>query len=138
MSTTAPSEPRQVGGAQTKDTAPRKVKPATAGGDRAKKAAIYVGIGVIIVYCLAPFYWMVVTSLRKTAEVFEQSAIPKPPSFENYQSVFDPVNNFGRALLNSIIVAGTTTALCWADAASVLTACLPSRCSGPPWTSACP
>jgi multiple sugar transport system permease protein len=55
---------------------------------------------------------MVVTSLRKTAEVFEQSAIPKPPSFENYQSVFDPVNNFGRALLNSIIVAGTTTVLC--------------------------
>jgi len=112
VSTTAPSEPRQVGGEQTKESAPRKVKPASAGGDRAKKALVYVGIGVIIVYCLAPFYWMIVTSLRKSAEVFEGGALPRPPSLENYKAAFDPVNGFGRALLNSIIVAGTTTVLC--------------------------
>jgi multiple sugar transport system permease protein len=52
---------------------------------------------------------MIVSSLRKTAEIFEMTALPSPPSFENYSSVFDPVNNFGRALLNSIIVAGVTT-----------------------------
>jgi multiple sugar transport system permease protein len=79
------------------------------GSERAKSAAVYVGIAVIIVYCLAPFYWMVVSSLRKTAEVFEQSPLPSPPSGENYKAVFDPVNNFGRALTNSIIVAGVTT-----------------------------
>jgi len=111
VSTTA-SEPRQAGGQPAKDTAPRKVKQATAGGDAAKKAAVYVGIGLIIVYCLAPFYWMLVTSLRRSAEVFESSLVPKPPSLQNYSAAFDPVNGFGRALLNSIIVAGTTTILC--------------------------
>ncbi|QWZ10366.1 carbohydrate ABC transporter permease [Nocardioides panacis] len=52
---------------------------------------------------------MIVTSLRKPAEVFEKAAVPSPPSFQNYTAVFDPVNNFARALLNSIIVAGVTT-----------------------------
>jgi len=83
----------------------------SAGAERGKSIAIYVGIGLIVVYCLAPFYWMIVSSLRKTAEVFEQSPLPSPPSMENYVAVFDPVNNFTRALVNSIIVAGVTTVL---------------------------
>ena len=33
----------------------------------------------------------------------------RPPSLQNYSDVFDPVNNFTRALFNSIIVAGVTT-----------------------------
>ncbi|WP_325715357.1 carbohydrate ABC transporter permease [Pseudonocardia sp.] len=39
------------------------------------------------------------------------SPIPSPLSFENYAAVFDPNLGFGRALLNSTIVAGTTTIL---------------------------
>ncbi len=77
--------------------------------ERAKSIAVYVGIGLIIIYCLAPFYWMVVSSLRKSAEVFEQSPVPSPPSMQNYTAVFDPVNNFARALFNCILVAGVTT-----------------------------
>ena len=109
MSAQETSAPAKVDHSAVGAAPPRKVKPATKGGDRAKAWSIYVGIGVIIVYCLAPFYWMIVSSLRKTAEVFEKSALPSPPSMENYAAVFDPVNNFGRALVNSIIVAGTTT-----------------------------
>ncbi len=37
--------------------------------------------------------------------------IPSPASIENYQAVFSAQNNFGRSLVNSVIVAGTTTIL---------------------------
>ena len=50
---------------------------------------MYVGIGVIIIYCLAPFYWMIVSSLRRPADIFERSPLPRPPSLENYSDAFD-------------------------------------------------
>jgi len=75
------------------------------------RSGIYLGVAVVVVYCLAPFYWMLVSSLRRTADIFSMSAIPSPLSFENYAAVFDPKLGFGRALLNSTIVAGTTTVL---------------------------
>ena len=90
-------------------SAPRLVRKTSAGEARARSIAMYVGIAVIIGYCLAPFYWMLVSSLRRTADIFEGTAIPTPISGENYASVFDPVNNFTRALVNSVIVAGVTT-----------------------------
>ncbi|QEU12794.1 carbohydrate ABC transporter permease [Dermabacter vaginalis] len=74
-------------------------------------AKITVGLGVafILVYCLAPFYWMLVSSLRLPTMGRSTDLIPNPISFENFAAVFDPANNFGRALLNSLIVAGGTT-----------------------------
>jgi multiple sugar transport system permease protein len=73
--------------------------------------ASYIGIVVIMVYCLAPFYWMVVSSLRRPADQFQTTLIPQPISFQNYIDAFNPSNGFGRALLNSIIVASSVTVL---------------------------
>lgn len=70
----------------------------------------YLGIAAVVAYCLAPFYWMLVSSLRRTGDIFDTSLVPAPLSFENYRAVFDPTQGFGRALLNSLIVAGITTA----------------------------
>jgi multiple sugar transport system permease protein len=75
------------------------------------RLSVYLGVAAVIAYCLAPFYWMLVSSLRRTADIFSMSPIPSPLSFENYAAVFDPNLGFGRALLNSTIVAGTTTIL---------------------------
>mgnify|MGYP002757071013 CR=1 FL=1 len=72
---------------------------------------IGVGIAVILIYCLAPFYWMVVSSLRLPTEGRSTELVPDPISFENYIAVFDPSNDFGRALVNSLVVAGLTTLL---------------------------
>jgi multiple sugar transport system permease protein len=69
----------------------------------------YVGIAVIVVYCLAPFYWMVVSALRRPADQFSNAPIPNPLSFKNLGAAFSPGNGFARGLLNSVIVAGTTT-----------------------------
>jgi multiple sugar transport system permease protein len=70
-----------------------------------------IGIGIIVVYCLIPFYWMVVSALRRPNDVGENTIFPSPLSFENFQSVFSPSVGFWRSLLNSVLVAGTTTIL---------------------------
>ncbi len=75
------------------------------------KAGIFLGMAFIIVYCVAPFYWMVVSSLRLPTMGRDTSFWPNPVSFLNYPAVFDPVNGFGQALLNSVIVSLTTTVL---------------------------
>jgi multiple sugar transport system permease protein len=71
----------------------------------------YLGIAMILIYCLAPFYWMVVSSLRRPNDTFDTGVIPTPSSFQNFIDVFDTKNHFGRALINSIFVAGTVTVL---------------------------
>jgi multiple sugar transport system permease protein len=71
----------------------------------------YIGIGLIIIYCLAPFYWMIVSALRRPADVFQTKIIPSPVSMQNFKDAFAEKNGFGRALVNSVIVAGTVTVL---------------------------
>jgi multiple sugar transport system permease protein len=71
----------------------------------------YVGMALIVLYCIIPFYWMVVSSLRLPGEGRSTEFIPSPASIENYQGVFAGQNNFGRSLINSLIVSGTTTIL---------------------------
>jgi multiple sugar transport system permease protein len=70
-----------------------------------------IGVALIVLYCLLPFFWMVVSSLRRPTDQFENSIIPSPISFTNFTDVFKPGTGFGRALLNSLIVAGTVTLL---------------------------
>ncbi|MCM2579024.1 carbohydrate ABC transporter permease [Streptomyces meridianus] len=69
------------------------------------------GTAVIVVYCLAPFYWMAVSAFRRSSDLFAISALPSPWSLENFGAVMEAKNGFLRALLNSVIVAGTTTIL---------------------------
>ncbi|TCO33529.1 multiple sugar transport system permease protein [Kribbella steppae] len=70
-----------------------------------------IGVALIVLYCLVPFFWMVVSSLRRPTDQFENSIIPSPISFTNFADVFKPGTGFQRALLNSLIVAGTVTIL---------------------------
>lgn len=74
------------------------------------KVGVYVGIAAIVVYCLAPFYWMVVSSLRRDNDLFATSIIPRPFSLDGYRDAFNS-GGFPRSLLNSVIVAGITTIL---------------------------
>ncbi|WP_255950837.1 carbohydrate ABC transporter permease [Streptomyces odontomachi] len=71
----------------------------------------YAGLTVVIVYCLAPFYWMVVSAFRRPTDQFQLAALPHPWSVANFAAVFKPDVGFQRALLNSVVVAGATTAL---------------------------
>ncbi|WP_446721231.1 carbohydrate ABC transporter permease [Luteococcus sp. H101] len=86
--------------------------PAAASKPRSQSSKwAYLWLAVIAVYCLAPFYWMGVSSFRRTQDIFENGLLPSPASVENYTKVFSSSTMFGQSLLNSLIVAGTTTVL---------------------------
>ena len=75
------------------------------------KIGVIAGMAFIVVYCLLPFYWMVISAFRLPTMGQSTDFWPNPASLENFVAVFDPNNNFGRALLNSAIVSVVTTAL---------------------------
>lgn len=70
-----------------------------------------VGMAFIVLYCVLPFYWMVVSSLRDPKDGRSTDLLPNPASLQNFVAVFDPRNGFGTALVNSIIVSLVTTIL---------------------------
>jgi multiple sugar transport system permease protein len=71
----------------------------------------YAGVAVVVLYCLAPFYWMVVSAFRRPADQFDNAPLPTHWSWQNFSAVFRPGVGFGRSLLNSLVVAGCTTAI---------------------------
>jgi multiple sugar transport system permease protein len=69
------------------------------------------GMAFIVIYCLLPFYWMLISSFRLPTMGQSTDFWPSPASFENYTGVFSEQNNFLRSILNSVVVSVTTTAL---------------------------
>jgi multiple sugar transport system permease protein len=98
------------------DTAPtRPVEARGRSGSRftgflRENGLMLLGVAFIILYCLAPFYWMIVSSL-KANPLLDQGLWPSDPTMTNYREVFSAENNFQYALRNSVIIAGTTTIL---------------------------
>jgi len=72
----------------------------------------YFIIFVLLVYILIPFYWMGITSLKRTQDVYSYPIkyIPDPITFRNYVRIWHG-SPFLRYFLNSIIIAGCTTIL---------------------------
>ncbi|HEY0165416.1 MAG TPA: carbohydrate ABC transporter permease [Jatrophihabitans sp.] len=69
-------------------------------------------IALIIFWCLAPFYWMLVLAFRETAFTFETTPWFTHLTLENFRYAFDTTNNqFGRSLLNSLLIGAVVTFL---------------------------
>jgi trehalose/maltose transport system permease protein len=65
---------------------------------------------LIVIWCLLPFYWMVVTSFRDVQYTFEPNLLPSHLTLQNYQTAFDPANNqLGLGLANSLFIGTTVT-----------------------------
>ncbi|MFI9507113.1 carbohydrate ABC transporter permease [Nocardia sp. NPDC052566] len=81
--------------------------------ERLKSGRIYLGVLIVLVWGLGPFYWMVVTALRDPAYTFDNSPWPSHLTMENFRNAFDTSrgNNFGRALINSVVIGSVTTAI---------------------------
>ncbi|MGH8968455.1 MAG: carbohydrate ABC transporter permease [Actinomycetes bacterium] len=71
----------------------------------------YLGMAFIVVYCLAPFYWMLVSALKSPDDIFNNNLLPTNMSLESFEAVFSGKNNFGYALRNGIIIATTATVI---------------------------
>lgn len=95
----------------TADEIAKLNKPKESPKQRIGRIAAYVGMGAIVLYCILPFYWMIVSSLRLPTEGRSSEFIPSPASLDNYKGVFAGDNNFMVSLGNSLIVSGTTTLL---------------------------
>jgi multiple sugar transport system permease protein len=69
-------------------------------------------MAIIIVWCLAPFYWMVVLAFRNNQNTFSTDLWFSHVTWSNFRYAFDTTNNqFGRSLLNSLIIGAVVTAL---------------------------
>lgn len=75
-----------------------------------RKAAIYLGLWVAFVWAVFPFYWMVVTSVRPSAEVFQRppALVPSGITVNHYLELLVGAE-FWRFALNSVVLTLTVT-----------------------------
>jgi multiple sugar transport system permease protein len=72
----------------------------------------FAAIALIIVWCLAPFYWMLVLAFRNPAFTFDTTPWFSHVTLSNFSYAFDTTNNtFGRSLVNSILIGACVTAI---------------------------
>ena len=74
-----------------------------------KRAALYGMLALSALTFIYPFLWMAATTLKPPAEVGSLSLLPVHPTLDNYRTMLERAP-FGRALLNSLLVASTITA----------------------------
>jgi multiple sugar transport system permease protein len=69
-------------------------------------------VAAVVVWCLLPFVWMLLTSFKSPEDVLRAPTdyFPSPPDLTNWQKVLT-LPRFTRALLNSAIVAASATAI---------------------------
>jgi ABC-type glycerol-3-phosphate transport system permease component len=105
MSASSAVAPRAGG----RPRAGRRLRPGRAAG----RTGFFLLLAVFVLVSLFPFYWIVVTSLKTTAEYNQGTTSLLPPShitFSNYADDFTH-QDFIRPLLNSIGVSIATTVL---------------------------
>ena len=81
--------------------------------ERWKNARSYGGLLLIVIWGLAPFYWMIVTAFRDVGYTFDTTPWPTHVTLDNFKTAFstDRGNHFANALVNSVIIGVVTTAL---------------------------
>lgn len=92
-----------------------------------RRVALYVGVVAIVIETLAPFLWLIISSISTQAELLSSPPhwIPQQPTLERFETILfskevafrgltisSPAAAFQQAILNSLIVAGSTTLLC--------------------------
>lgn len=84
---------------------------AAAPGTRRAAVIQIVLMAVVILFCVFPFYWMVTTSLKTQVLALESPPVWLfEPTLSNYTTVLFE-DGVGKTLINSLIVAVSTTAL---------------------------
>src|SRR5882672_10851610 len=70
------------------------------------KSGLYALVALISLFCLFPFYFAIVTSLKSGTELFSTSLWPAAPSVKNYIALFTVAEQpFGRHIFNSLGVS---------------------------------
>ncbi len=91
----------------------RKVTGQSKRRGRGIGAGIFGGIilGIIVLFELIPFYWVLITAFKTTAQytTFQSVFWPDPWSFEQFKVLFGPTRAFGLWYQNTVVVALVST-----------------------------
>lgn len=81
--------------------------------ERWASSRTYISAAVIVIWCLLPFYWMVVTAFRDVGYTFDPTPFFTHVTWDNFATAFSSQmgNHLDRALLNSLFISGVTTAV---------------------------
>jgi multiple sugar transport system permease protein len=73
----------------------------------------YTGLGLIVVWGLAPVYWMTVSAFRDVGFTFDTTPWPTHLTLDNFRTAFstEQGNHFANALVNSLLIGAVTTVL---------------------------
>ena len=71
---------------------------------------LWIVVFAIVLFCLAPFYWLINISLKTGPDLSGTDLYPPHPTLNNYKSIFQN-DDFVHALGNSAIVSLSTTFL---------------------------
>jgi multiple sugar transport system permease protein len=100
-------------GAGARSDAEQRVDVNRAAASRRRWASVrtWVQAAIIVIWCLLPFYWMVVTSFRDVGYTFDTAFWPTHVTLDNYVTALSTHwgNHLGRALLNSLIIGVSVT-----------------------------
>ena len=71
----------------------------------------YLAVAFILIWGLAPFYWMVVTAVRDSNDVYNTSPWPSDLTLQNFKDALstESGNDFVGALQNSLVISAATT-----------------------------
>ena len=78
-----------------------------------KTISNYLGVVLILIWGLAPFYWMVVTALRDKRYTFDTTPWPTHVTLQNFKNALatNKGNDFLNAIGNSLLIGLATTIL---------------------------
>lgn len=95
----------------TASTRSREAKSVARNRENWASARTYISAAVILIWCLLPFYWMIVTAFRDVGYTFDPTPFFAHVTLDNFKTAFSASlgNHLGRALLNSLFVSVVTT-----------------------------
>ena len=73
------------------------------------RVALHLALAVAALVFVYPFLWMAASTLKPPSEIGSLGLVPGEPTLDNYRAMWARAP-FGRALLNSLLVATTVTA----------------------------
>jgi multiple sugar transport system permease protein len=72
----------------------------------------YASIVLILIWCLAPFYYMTIMAFKDPDFALDNSLVPGHLTLSNFKYAFNTTNNhFGRSLVNGVIIGVAVTVL---------------------------
>ena len=85
------------------------------------QARTYISAAVILLWCLAPAYWMVVTAFREVGFTYDTSLLPTHVTLDNFKTAFD--TSFGNRSVRRCLTVSSLG--WWLRPSPCLSVCLP-------------